>query len=366
MRVALVTTGLGYGGAERIVQALAEDLVARGEEVVVLATTRGGPIADQLLARGIPVEVLGLRTALDARVALRLRRSLSRHRVDLVHSHLAVADIAVALATRGGPKRPLVSTVHNPGVELSRGKRLAWSLALRWFDRVLSVSEDTRAHLPGALASQVLHPSLVVAPRPAEDRARAREVLGLAPEARVVMSVGRLARVKGFDLLPAVCARTRRAELRFLLIGDGPERAALEGRGLELLGPRADAEFLLAAADLVVCPSRSEGFPQVPLHAAAAGVPVVATRVGGQPEVVLDGETGLLVAPEDPGALARAVERMFEQPSLRARMGETARARVVERGLLRATMFERTLEVYRAALGSRAPAKSLETTPGSG
>lgn len=366
MRVALVTTGLGYGGAERIVEALAQDLAARGDDVLVVATTRGGPIADALLARGIPVEVLGLRHPLDARVALALRRSLRRHRVELVHSHLAVADIAAALATRRLSDLTLVSTVHNPGVELSRRKRAAWRLALRCFHRVLAVSEDTRARLPPRLAVTVVHPSLVVAPLPAEARAHARASLGVGPDEPLVVSVGRLSRVKGFDLLPRTRALVRTPGLRFVLIGEGPERRALQGRGVELWGERDDAATLLAAADVVLCPSRSEGFPQVPLQAAAAGVPVVATRVGGQPEVVLGGETGLLVEAEDPGALASAVDRLFAEPDLRARLGEAARRRLVERGLLRGVMFERTLDAYRAASAVAASGKVLEPPPGSG
>lgn len=365
MRVALVTTGLGFGGAERIVEALAEDIAHRGCPVVVIATTRGGPIADALMNRNIPVEVLGLRHAFDARIPLALRGRLKRHRVELVHSHLAVADIAVALALGGHPGLARVSTVHNPGVELSPGKRIAWHRALRHFHRVLAVSEHVRDHLPSQVESTVLHPSLVTQLSDASERLEARATLGLGPEERVVMGVGRLARIKGFDLLAQAHALVRTPGLRFLLVGDGPERPALEEGGVELLGERADAARLIAAADVVVCPSRSEGFPQVPLHAAAAGVPVVATSVGGQSEVVLDEETGLLVGPDNPASLARAIDRLFGDPSLRARLGQGARARLGERGLFRANMLGRTLEAFREARRLAATGKVLETARGS-
>ncbi len=349
MKIALVTTGLGFGGAERIVQALAEDLKHRGCEVLVVATTRAGPIALTLSDAGIEVEVLGIRHPLDARVPIALARTLHRHQSNVVHSHLAVADIAVAMASRLGPKAARVTTVHNPGIELSRSKKVAWRLALTRFHRVLAVSEHVRDSLPRELPVTVLHPSLITNLAPSGARAEARAALGLSDEAHVVMAVGRLHAIKGFDLLIEARARMRHRECRLLLIGDGPERANLEGRGLELLGEKADAAKLLAAADVVVCPSRSEGFPQVPLHAHAAGVPVVATAVGGQSEVVLDGENGLLVAPESPAALAQAIDRLLSDASLRHRLGQGARRRIQTRELYRHRMLEHTLEAYRVA-----------------
>ena len=349
MKVALVTTGLGFGGAERIVQALAEDLKHRGAEVLVVATTRAGPIAASLADAGITVEILGIRHAFDLLAPVALARLLHRHETQLVHSHLAVADITVALATQLTPVMARVSTVHNPGVELSSPKRAAWYAALSSFHRVLAVSEHVRDRLPSRPQTRVLHPSLISGRVPEGTRSEARLALGLAEDELVVMAVGRLHPIKGFDLLIETQARLPHPKLRFVLIGDGPERSNLEGRGLRLIGERSDAASLLAAADIVVCPSRSEGFPQVPLHAQAAGIPVVATAVGGQSEVVLDGQTGLLVGPENPAALARAIERLIGDPALRRRLGAAGRARLEERQLYRHRMFELTLEAYREA-----------------
>lgn len=361
MRVALVTTGLGYGGAERIVQALAEDLEARGCSVLVVATTRGGPIADALSARGIGVSVLGLRHAFDARVPLALARVMARHGTELVHSHLAVADLAVSMATRLGPKTARVCTVHNPGVELSPAKAMAWRLALRRFHRVLAVSEHVRDRLPAGLPATVLHPSLVDRLAPETAREKARAALGLREHELVVMAVGRLVPIKGFDLLLRARGLITRTDARFLLIGSGPEREALAGGGLELLGEREDAAELVAAADILVCPSRSEGFPQAPLHANAAGVPVVATAVGGQSEVVLDLVNGLLVGPDNPVALARALSRLLEDAALRRALGQRARDRILARGLFRDVMVDQTLEAYREARMLARTGKVLET-----
>lgn len=339
MRIAYITNGLGYGGAERVLQALAEGLAAAGDRVEVFATTREGPIAEELRAAGIPVRLLGIRSPLDLRLPLKLARALRG--VDLVHSHLAVSDIAAAAAAQLGRRPKLVTTVHNPGVELGRFKAALWRLSLSRFDRVTAVSEAVKASLPRRLRPRVLYPCLVSG-GPRLSRAEARAALGLEEAEQVVMAIGRLQRVKGLDVLKAA-AEQLPPQLRLLVIGEGPERAALSGGRLELLGARPDAAELVAAADLFVMPSRSEGFPQSPLSAMACGLPVVATAVGGSPEVVIDGVTGLLVPPEQPGALASAILEGLERG---AELGAAGRHSLERRGLSRGAMIEATRALY--------------------
>lgn len=354
MRLMLVTCGLRYGGAERIVQALAEDLTAAGDHVTVVATTRDGPIGDELRARGVGVHVLGIRGAADARVPVALARLAIARGTELMHSHLAVADIACAAASVLLPGVKRVSTVHNPGVELDRLKAALWARALPRFHRVLAVSEAVKARLPRGVRADVVRPSLVEPPRheaspELQERARAR--LGIRPDVPLILAIGRLVPVKGFDVLARASKRLRTPGVRVLVVGEGPERARLAQQGgLTLIGPRDDVDALLPAADVIVCPSRSEGFPQVPLHAMAAGVPVVATPVGGTPEIVLDGETGVLVPPEDPRALAEALDALLADPERRARLGAAGRARIEAAGFTRAAMVERTRSVYREVL----------------
>lgn len=352
MRVVLVTNGLGYGGAERVVEALADDLRAAGDAVRVVATTRGGPIADELRGRGHLVDVLGIRAPFDLRVALALAAIARQHRADVLHSHLAVSDIASAFAPAGPLWR--LSTVHNPGVELGRMKRRLWAVGLRRIDDVVAVSEAARAGVPGGSSVGVVHPSLIDLSSPVPSRDEARRRLGLPLGERVVLAIGRLARVKGLDVLAAALPHVRGATVA--VIGEGPERARLEGQGLRLLGPHPEAGALAAAADVVALPSRSEGFPQVPLHAMAASVPVVATRVGGTPEVVIDGVTGLLVPPEDPTALAAALRRLLDEPLLAQRLGAAGRARLEQAGLTRAAMTDAYRARYRSGvLGQNSP-----------
>ncbi|MEL6188275.1 MAG: glycosyltransferase, partial [Myxococcota bacterium] len=187
MRVALLTNGLGFGGAERIVEALADDLRAAGDAVEVWATTRGGPIADGLRSRGHAVHILGIRSALDLRVVRGLREHERRFRPDLVHSHLAVSDIASALAG-SGPVR--LSTVHNPGFEVRGPKRWLWQRALPRLDAVCAVSRAAARQL--RLPARVLRPSLVDLDTPSLPRVEARVRLGLDTAAPLVLAVGRL------------------------------------------------------------------------------------------------------------------------------------------------------------------------------
>jgi glycosyltransferase involved in cell wall biosynthesis len=150
-----------------------------------------------------------------------------------------------------------------------------------------------------------------------------REAFGVRAEEVLVTCVARLVERKGHeDLLRAG------AGFRLLFVGDGPFRRRLEGRGAILAGWREDTAEIVAASDVVALASRfGEGCPNAVLEAMAAGKPVVATRAGGTPEVVVDGETGFLVPPEDPKALRSALETLAADPALRRRMGEAGRAR---------------------------------------
>lgn len=356
MRVALVTNGLLYGGAERIVEALALGLEERGDHAHVIATTRGGPIAESLRARGIPVSILGIRSPLDARVPIALAELLGRFRADLVHSHLAVADLATAgarLLGRGRP--PAMTTVHSVAPDLGRARGAVWRRVLFGFDRVTAVSTHVRGLLPRALDVTTVRPSLIDPGAPLPDRAEARRRLGVESETPLILAIGRLARVKRFDVLAAAAALLVTRGARVMIIGDGPEREHLARLpGVELEGAREDAGELAVAADVLASSSDSEGLPQAPLHAMAAGVPVVATRVGGTPEVVADGETGLLVPAGDPAALARALDEVLGDRARAARLGAAGRARLVTAGLTRAAMLDRTFSIYRSLSAGRA------------
>jgi glycosyltransferase involved in cell wall biosynthesis len=172
-----------------------------------------------------------------------------------------------------------------------------------------------------------------------------------------LLSVGRLRGPKDFLTLVRAVAELEPGSVRLRIAGDGPDRGALEAEvarlgleeAVELLGMRTDIAELLAAAGVFVLCSDSEGLPMSVLEAMAAGVPVVATAVGGVPELVSDAETGILVPPRDPAALARALGALAADADLRERMGEAGRRRA-EGEFSLAACQRAHLEVYRAAL----------------
>jgi glycosyltransferase involved in cell wall biosynthesis len=172
-----------------------------------------------------------------------------------------------------------------------------------------------------------------------------------------VLSVGRLRAPKDFLTLVRAVSQLEPGAVRLRIAGDGPDRpqlvAEIERLGLadviELLGTSGDIGALLGAADVFVLASASEGLPMSVLEAMAAGTPVVASQVGGMPELVNDGETGVLVPPGDPAALAAALARLAADPALRGRFGAAGRRRA-EAEFSLAGFHAQHLAVYRAAL----------------
>ncbi|MCL6640199.1 MAG: glycosyltransferase family 4 protein [Candidatus Rokubacteria bacterium] len=220
-------------------------------------------------------------------------------------------------------------------------------LAARWTDRIVTLTErGTEEHLARGIGRReqfVAVPSGVpieVLAALAPGRAAARAALALPADAFVVTGVGRLVRVKGFDVLLASLPRLVAAvpQALVVLVSDGPERRALAEQAAALgvadrvrfAGPVGEPGRLaghLAAADVCVAPSRNEGMGRALVEAMALGVPVVASAVGGIPAVVGDDEVGRLVPPDDAPALAAALVALAEDPARRAKLGEAARVR---------------------------------------
>jgi glycosyltransferase involved in cell wall biosynthesis len=282
-----------------------------------------------------------------------LVRLMRRERVAIVHTHTSKAGFVGRLAARIA-RVPAV--VHQPHGHIFYGyygpRRSAFfirleRLASRWSDRIVTLTDrGTEEHLAqgiGRREQYVTIPSGVPtaelqARAPARAEARAR--LGVPPGAFVIVAVGRLVWVKGFDLLvaalPAILAHVPSA--RLVLVGDGPERAALEAQAaaagvadrVRLGGVLSAATGLLdhlAAADVCAAPSRNEGMGRALVEAMALGLPVVGTMVGGIPSVIGADEAGRLIPENDAGALAAALGELGRDRALRDKLAEAARAR---------------------------------------
>lgn len=350
VRVLYVIATLEVGGTEtQLVQLLAR-LDRRKFEPTVCCLSERGPLAEVLQDLGVPVEVIGFRGFCIRRHPRRVLREM-RHllrvvrevRPAIVHGFLFWAYLLGTFAARLA-RVPLVVTSRRSLGTFKEGIRsylLLERIANRLTDLVVTNAEAIRQD---AIRQEGLDAAKVRVIYNGVDLTRFDSVppyrpAGLPP-GRLVVTVANLNRFKAPGLLVLVDAAARVLDaapaVRFVLVGDGPCReevmARVAARGLtdriHLVGARPDVPAILAACELKVLPSFSEGLPNAVLEAMAAGKPVVATRVGGIPEAVVDGETGLLVAPGDPAALAAAILQVLADPVRAADMGRAGRRRV--------------------------------------
>jgi glycosyltransferase involved in cell wall biosynthesis len=373
------------GGVERAVYEVARNLVETGHHVTVLTLRKQGEpsrekmkLSPEAMAGIDVIRVAGwdLSGRLGAQVAVSLHawpaiwRELSTGRYDLVHAHsIFFHESLVAAVVCRLKKLPLVTTAHLGAPDELGGKvALATSvfektigrIILRRSDAVIAVSQAVGDHvLQGMRHRERLH----VIPN-GVDLARFRPALqdeaGASGGGPVrILVVGRLIFNKGpqfvLEAAPQVLARF--PDARFVFAGDGPMedelRQEASKRGIaanvDFLGHRDDIPELLASASMAVRPSLSEGLPLVALEAMAAGLPVIATDVGGTREVVTDGETGYLLQPNDVAGLARRICDLAADAHLRSKMGARGRE-FVEQGYDWSRIAERTVEVYEQVL----------------
>ena len=363
-----VVNSLDFGGLERVVADLAIEQRTRGMAVSVFSICETGGFRDALEAAGVPVLVGGKRRTLDLGVLHRLRRATAD--ADLVHSHNFVPNYYAATALFGRRSPPvLVNTCHNMGTRLdNRRLRTLYRWSLRHTTRVAMVGEQVRrrfvddAIVPPTLAARVLNGIPVQrfeGGGQARERARAR--LGIEPGVPLLGCVGRLVGLKNHRLLlgclPALAAT--HPGVRLVLVGDGPLEAALriEARALGVAarvrcgGARDDVPALLPALDVFVLPSLTEGLSIALLEACAAGLAVVASDVGGNPEIVRDAQTGRLFASGDGDGLRNLLDELLADATQRARLGAAARDWVLGHASVGA-MADGYERLYREALAA--------------
>lgn len=362
--MALVTSGAAFGGLERQILHLVAHLRESDGAAPAVYLQHDHTLASHLRAAGVTPRILGVRRLAGAR---RLRRALAEDPVDVIHAHDRPATLLAALA------RPrdaaLVRTIHSlptrravPSLNAAR-----WALS-SWAERALletrcdvicfpSADLYARLHLDRARGLRRVIPNGVPAVAPSSPTRPA----DLPTAGAVVGVIGRLSREKGVDLgLSALAHPDAPPDLHLVVLGRGDLRCALEAEAralgvaerVHMLGFRDDLAPYLAHLDAVLLPSRHEGLPFAALEAMAAGCPVIAARVGGLPELIDDGHTGLLVPPEDPAALARGLSRLLGSPALRERLTAAARAHVTAR-FTRTAMGEAHRTLYRDAVARR-------------
>jgi glycosyltransferase involved in cell wall biosynthesis len=337
LRVAHLIESDGPGGAERVVVHLATVLEAAGARNVVFLPRDGeGWLERELAGSGVTVEHFRLERPVSRECARFLEAAFRRHRIAVAHSHeFSMAVYGAWAAWRAGI--PHVITMHGSRYYAGRlRRRIAMRAAIAMSGQTAAVSAPLARHMRRDLAlrsSQVLTiPNGVRHERPGH--ATLRDELGLGQEERLLVSVGNLYLVKGHHHLVDAMAllNARHPNVHLAIAGRGDREEALTGqasalglaRKVHLLGLRSDVDAILAAADIFVLPSISEGLPLALLEAMFARRPIVATDVGEVAVALGHGTAGVLVEPGDPAALATALAGLLTDPNRAREMGERA------------------------------------------
>ncbi len=363
-RVLFVSTSTTVGGAEKTLFSLATLLDPKRFPVAgVVSLKPFGEYAERLAAAGIRTHTLGLASRPGLKDARALAELIRRERPDIVHALMYQAIQLCRLAKKSLAGEVPFRLISSPRV--SYRTRGLFTLALdRWLKRhddlLIAESEASRERLvrrlgyaPGKV--KVIRNGVDLAHWTVSklERQKKRLELRLGADDVLIGTAGRLDRQKGHDVLIRAMARlTGSHPVRCVILGEGPQRPGLERlirelsleKSVWLLGERGDVTSWLSALEVFVLPSRWEGLPNSLLEAMALGLPSVASAVDGVPEALTDGRDGLLVPPDDPAALAGALDRLLGDAALRARLGAAAHAAIAERFTL-----IRMMESYQAA-----------------
>jgi glycosyltransferase involved in cell wall biosynthesis len=356
LRLFTIISSTEIGGAERIAADLLKGLDPGRFEIAVACAGRG-PMLDEFHASASHVSQVDLSNVFDIGSVRRLRSVIAAARPDIVHTHLWNADVIGGAAARLARVPVVVSTVYGAyhlligvtGFTALRRSALSrtYRLPYRLFDRVVALSEYVRRDLverPGIRVDSrvvdVIHAGIDESRLAGVESTVARSDVDRGRRAPQIVNVANFFPIKGQEwlirALPRVLASCPNA--RCVLVGDGPDRPAVErlaadlglGDRVEFAGTVRDPSTLVRDSDVFVLPSLSEALSIAILEASALGVPVVASRVGGIPEVIEDGLTGLLVPPKEPAALAGAIVKVLSNREEARTLAAAAKARVRE------------------------------------
>lgn len=361
--VLYLITGLNVGGAEKVVARTAALLDRTRYKPVVCSLLEGGPVTDEIERNGVKVVSLGARSKLGFKAVLKLFRLLRQEKIDIIHSFLFHANMLGRIVGKLAGVPVILSSERTMGME-GKHRLLLNRLTAPLADKIITVSDAVREF---AIAKIGITPDRLVTiyngvdlSEYSEDPNReeieeARRELGIAPSHVVVGTVGHLEEEKGCEYLLQAAAQVSAQDgnVTFLLVGDGSQGAKLQNLAEDLsissnvifMGYRDDVPRILSVMDVFVLPSLYAGLPNALLEAMAACRPVVATQVGGIPEVVVERETGFLVPPRNSEALADAIGILLRDKERAAQMGLAGHRRV-EMFFSVETMVAKTEELY--------------------
>jgi glycosyltransferase involved in cell wall biosynthesis len=360
-RVLVLIKGLGSGGAEQLLAGAAPYLNRNAFHYqVAYVLPWKDALASELHRSRLPVRCLGGHAGRGW--MRRLRTLVASDRIDLVHAHSPYVAIGARMTL--GPDTCIVYTEHNVWARYHPATRWANAVTFGRNDHVFAVSDEVRASIQSRWLGrrcpnvETLYHGLAPDFVSHWSGGGIRHELEIEPDAPLIVSVANFKPFKGHEhlLRTAALVRRRIPGVRFVIAGVGPTEPEIKRLAADLdldgsvvfAGYRSDAPRLTASADVFVLPSEHEGLPVALLEAMALGRAVVATNVGGIPEVVRDGADAVLVGPRDPEALASAIATLLNDPSLRDRVGSAARARAADFDIRNAV--RRIEEVYEELL----------------
>jgi sugar transferase (PEP-CTERM/EpsH1 system associated) len=332
IRVIHVSVGLNVGGMEKLLVEFARHADRNRFDLKFVSLTTRGQAAEQIEQLGWPVTTLDISPGIKPAVYVRLVRLFRQIGAGIVHTHNTKPLLYAVPAALLAGVQTIIHTRHGQHYSATRRQNYLFNLMAGWTDRIVSVSNDsTTLCLRQGLSEKKLvtihngiDPLLFTATVP--------------QQAGPIVFVGRLSPEKDIPtLLHAVAIAVKQEpSFRLHLVGAGPSLSELQNLTEQLgltqhvafLGQTNDVAEILAGASLFVLPSVTEGISLALLEAMARGLPVVATAVGGNTEVVVDGETGLLVPPQSPAELAAAMLKLYRRPELARQMGAKGRKRV--------------------------------------
>jgi glycosyltransferase involved in cell wall biosynthesis len=375
-RVLHLTLSYGQGGRSRAICALLEGLAGLGVECDLCCLDELSGPAEEIGGLVGVIDALRRRSLVDWKALGRLHALCRERGVRVIHAHDAASQFTAALLRLRDPGLRLLMTFHRSlGFESARFRdRVRNAFAGALSGAVVTGSRERREHF---LRENWVSPAKVVRipfgidtarfrPDP-EARAAVRREFGLRPDTVVLGAIGHFHELKGLDVavkgFAALIRRRPASPVALVILGDGPpaRRDLLHALAREcqparvvFAGFRPDVERCLAAFDLFVHAPRQEAFGLVLIEALAAGLPVVATRVGGIPDIIRDGSTGILVPPEAPEELADAIGRLLDDAALRRALGERS-CRQAESEFRLELYARRYLGMYEDLLNDRPP-----------
>jgi L-malate glycosyltransferase len=374
VRVCHVAMGDLWAGAEVQLLTLVEDLQRRSGLDISVVLFNDGRLADQLRSLGVPLAIFPEAEWNALKIARELTGYFRKGRFHILHTHKYKDTFLSTLAALRTGVPYIVRTVHGltepfHGVQALRMRinELLESCAIRFsVNRLIAVSSQIEkvltAKYGGSKVVKIHNGVRLQGVNGSANTDDTKKKLGLDAPCRIIGTVGRLTAVKGQDvvLLSARELLHSAPDLHFVLVGDGPLRARLEAMAGELrishrvtfLGHRDDVYDLMRAMDIFVLPSLDEGIPMVLLEAMALAQPVVASRVGGIPEVVTDRVHGLLVSPGNPSELTEACKTFLDDPAFTRSCAQAGQLRV-EREFSSTTMGARVASLYRDLVNDR-------------